>query len=149
MLTIRQSRPSDTSALVSLRTTWSFEQTGGPVLDPDFEDSYRAWAAKNPRTVFVAELDGVVIGMMNLMVFERMPKPGKAASCWVYLGNAYVTEAQRNKGIGGQLLAAAIQFSRDINAARIVLSPSEESRTFYARNGFKPAAELFVKTLEY
>jgi predicted N-acetyltransferase YhbS len=50
----------------------------------------------------------------------------------------------RNAGIGAQLVQAAVEFSRGINAARTVLSPSPASRNFYARLGFQPAEELSV-----
>lgn len=145
MLTIRQSLPSDTSGLIELRTMWAGEQTPEPLEDPDFEVAYRSWEANNSRTMFVAELDGTLVGMLNLMVFERMPKPGKKSTCWIYLVNAFVVAAHRNMGVGSRLMDAAIQFSRDIHAARIVLSPSDESQTFYARHGFEPADELLVR----
>ncbi|MGO1517464.1 GNAT family N-acetyltransferase [Arthrobacter rhombi] len=149
MLIVRQSLPTDTSDLIKMRTEWVAEQTIEPIEDPDFASDYLSWEANNPRTMFVADLDGKLIGMLNLMVFERMPKPGKKSSCWVYLGNAFVAEDYRNGGVGGRLMEAAIQFSQGINAARIVLSPSDESQTFYARHGFEPAEELLVKRFEY
>lgn len=145
MLTIRQSLPSDTPGLIELRTKWTVEQTGDPLEDPNFENDYRSWEANNPRTTFVAELNGVLEGMLNLMVFERMPKPSKKSTCWIYLGNAFVMAEHRNLGVGGHLMEAAIQFSQDIHAARIVLSPSEESQGFYARHGFDRADELLVR----
>ncbi|WP_442864644.1 GNAT family N-acetyltransferase [Arthrobacter sp. HY1533] len=147
MLTIRLSRPSDTPSLIKLRTTWVAEQAGGPLEDPDFERDYRSWEANNPRTMFVADMDGALVGMLNLMVFERMPRPGKKSTCWVYLGNAFVVADNRNMGVGSRLMDAAIQFSQDIRAARIVLSPSDESQSFYARHGFEPADELLVRRL--
>jgi predicted N-acetyltransferase YhbS len=82
--------------------------------------------------------------MLNLMIFERMPKPGMAASRWVYLGNVYVLPAFRNAGIGGRLVETSIQFSQGIKAVRMVLSPSAESREFYARLGFRSAGELNI-----
>lgn len=82
--------------------------------------------------------------MLNLMIFERMPKPGKPASVWVYLANAYVLPAHRNHGVGGSLLDAAVEFARSINAARIVTSPSPAAKGFYARHGFEAAEELAV-----
>ncbi|MCB5273730.1 hypothetical protein BJG92_01254 [Arthrobacter sp. SO5] len=125
---------------------WASEQEPAIQEDPDFEDTYRDWMDANPRKFFVAQQDGELIGMLNLMIFERMPKPGKASSRWVYLGNAYVLPAFRNAGIGGRLVEASIQFSKSIKAARMVLSPSVESRDFYARLGFQPAAELNIRT---
>lgn len=90
MLTIRQSSPSHTPGLIKLRATWVAEQSGEPLEDPDFERDYRSWEANNPGTMFVADLDGSAVGMLNLMAFERMPRPGKKSTCWVYLGNAFV-----------------------------------------------------------
>lgn len=98
----------------------------------------------SPRQFFVAEDGGELIGMLNLMIFERMPKPGKESSRWVYLGNVYVLPEFRNAGIGGRLVDASIQFSQSIKAVRMVLSPSAESRDFYARLGFEPAGELNI-----
>lgn len=150
MLSIRQARATDTPGLIQLRAAWVAEQTGGePAEDPDFDNSYRTWQAKNERTMFVADLDGTLIGMLNLMVFERMPKPSKKSTCWVYLGNAFVVEDHRNGGVGSMLLDAAIHFSKNIQAARIVLSPSDDSQNFYARRGFEPAQELLIKRFEY
>ena len=73
-----------------------------------------------------------------------MPKPGTEPSRWVYLGNAYVLPEFRNEGIGGRLEEASIRVAHGIKAVRMVLPPSDESRDFYARLGFEPAAELNI-----
>ncbi|ALE04942.1 hypothetical protein AL755_04645 [Arthrobacter sp. ERGS1:01] len=86
---------------------------GVPVEDPNFDQAFRSWEADNPRTMFVADDDGALVG------------------------------------VGGRLLDAAIEFSQDIQAARMVLSPSDESQNFYARHGFVPAEELLVRSFEY
>jgi predicted N-acetyltransferase YhbS len=93
----------------------------------------------------VAEQDDVLIGMLNLMIFRRMPKPRKEASCWVYLGNVYVLPQHRNVGTGRRLVEASVEFSQSIGAARMVLSPSAGYRSFYARLGFQPAEELVIR----
>ncbi len=145
MPTIREDRPEDRAALAALRAGWAAEQEPGLAHDPDFEGAYNNWMDANPRKFFVAEQDGRLVGMLNLLVFDRMPKPGKNPSCWVYLGNVYVLPAFRNSGVGGRLVEAAIEFAREIGAARMVLSPSPASRSFYARLGFESAAELTVR----
>lgn len=152
MITIREEAPGDRTALAALRTTWSEEQASvlanGPVWDSqEFDDIFGAWLDANPRKFFLAEADGVPVGMLNLMIFERMPKPGKEPTRWVYLGNVYVLPEFRNAGIGAKLVEAAIGFSRGIQAVRILLSPSPASGTFYARLGFEPAEALNVLTL--
>jgi predicted N-acetyltransferase YhbS len=144
MLIVRDETAGDRAALAALRAMWAAEQEPGLDDDSDFEDAYSAWMEANPRKFFVAEEGGQLVGMLNLLVFERMPKPGKKPSHWVYLGNVYVLPHCRNAGIGARLVEAAIEFSRDITAARMVLSPSPASRNFYARLGFQPAEELSV-----
>ena len=145
---IRKATPRDIPGLARLRAVWAAEAGGDGPAEADFEDAFRGWLAANPRTFFVAEdPSGQLIGMLNLLVFERMPKPGSPASVWVYLANAYVLPADRNAGVGGQLLEAAMAFARSIRAARIVTAPSEASKDFYARHGFEPAEELAVYRL--
>ena len=141
---VRKSTPADIPGIARLRTEWASEAGGGTAADPHFPDAFRTWLAANPRTFFVAEADQALVGMLNLSVFERMPKPGTPASLWVYLANAYVLPAHRNHGVGGSLLEAAVGFARSINAVRIVTSPSPASRGFYARHGFEAAEELAV-----
>lgn len=144
---IRADCPGDRAALAALRATWAAEQEPQPQDSHGFEAIYGDWMDANPRKFFVAEEDGELVGMLNLLVFERMPKPGKPLSCWVYLGNVYVLPDFRKAGIGAQLVQAAIGFSRSIRAARMVLSPSPASRSFYARLGFQPAEELNILRL--
>lgn len=144
MLIIRDEITEDRAAVAALRAAWAAEQEPGAGVDPDFEAVYSSWRDANPRKFIVAERDGELVGMLNLLVFERMPKPGKEPSHWVYLGNVYVLPEFRNAGIGAQLVQEAIAFSRGIKAARMVLSPSPASRNFYTRLGFEPAVELNV-----
>ncbi len=145
MLIVREGRLDDIPGLTGLRATWAGEQDPGAAEDPDFEETFRDWAEANPRKVFVAEQDSVLIGMLNLMIFQRMPKPRKEASCWVYLGNVYVLPQHRNVGTGRRLVEASVEFAQSIGAARMVLSPSADSRSFYARLGFQPAEELDIR----
>lgn len=143
---VREGTPADFPQLVRLRALWVAEAGGDDAVDQGFEDAFRTWLAANPRTFFVAEAHaaGGLIGMLNLSVFERMPKPGRPASVWTYLANAYVLPARRNAGVGTALVEAAVEYSRLLGAARVVTSPSEASAAFYARNGFGPADELAV-----
>jgi len=84
--------------------------------------------------------------MMNLAIFERMPRPGRAPRRWGYLSNAFVLAAHRNQGIGGQLVAAVLSYADQNGFARAVLSPSERSIPFYERAGFGPAYTLMLRT---
>ncbi|MFD4640593.1 GNAT family N-acetyltransferase [Lentzea sp. NPDC058436] len=56
--------------------------------------------------------------------------------------------AHRNRGVGTTLLDTAVAHARDRGCARIVLSPSERSVSFYERAGFGPATMLLAHVLE-
>jgi GNAT superfamily N-acetyltransferase len=144
---IRQAGNADLAMLGSLRREWVREQ-GGDVRDPGYEDRFAAWfEQESPRRVtWVAEAGGRPVGMMNLAVFERMPRPGVMASRWGYLGNAFVLAGYRDQGIGSLLLEAVLSHASQEGFARVVLSPSERSVPFYTRAGFTAADSLLLWT---
>jgi GNAT superfamily N-acetyltransferase len=143
---IRRAEPSDLSTIVDLRREWAREDDGD-IADPDYEENLTAWYAREwPRRImWLAEDGSHPVGMMNLAVYERMPKPGRALSRWGYLGNVFVRVGYRNRGIGGQLVSAAFNYADENGFARVVLSPSERSIPLYVRAGFGPADALMVR----
>lgn len=147
MTTIRKAEPADTEGLAGLRATWAREQADSPNDDPDFAETFGRWQTNNPRTTFVATGEDSLVGMVNLLVFERMPKPNTPPSFWIYLCNLYVVPERRGRGLGSALLDAVFEFSNKLGAVRIVLSPSELSRPLYQRNGFSVTDQLLVKSL--
>ena len=144
---VRQAEAADLGAIALLRRQWTQEQ-GGASDDPAFDERLATWFARESsrRIIWLAEADGRLVGMMNLVVFERMPRPGRAPSRWGYLGNAFVLAAYRNEGIGGQLLRALLGYADEEGFVRVVLSPSERSVPFYERAGFGPAEGLMLRT---
>lgn len=151
--TIRRATDADLAALAALRRESAREQEGEHD-DPGFEARFAAWLGRESarRIIWLAEAEaeagagagGGLVGAMNLTVFERMPRPGRAPACWGYLGNAFVLAAYRNQGIGGQLLDTVLGHARVQGFVRVVLSPSQRSIPFYQRAGFGPADELMV-----
>jgi len=147
---VRQVSSRDSTGLAALRRAWSEELAGGALDDAGFEERFSLWSAaeESRRVMFVAVLDGRDVGMVNLAVFERMPRPGQAGSRWCYLGNAFVLAEHRDRGVGSALLEVAVNHARACGAVRIVLSPSERSVPFYRRAGFTPATMLMAKSFE-
>ncbi|MFR9749674.1 N-acetyltransferase family protein [Nocardia sp. 004] len=145
---IRQAEDRDIQALAQLRRRWSEEQAGRSLEDNGFDEQFAQWyaAESEHRTIFLAEIDSNTVGMVNLTIFERMPRPGQPASRWGYLGNAFVLVEHRCQGIGAALLNALIAYARSRECIRIVLSPTDRSVPFYRRAEFGPATMLLART---
>jgi GNAT superfamily N-acetyltransferase len=146
-IVIRRAADADLPAIARLRSAWTREQRGA-VDDPGFDDRLAQWFARESgrRLTWLAEDDGEPVGMMSMAVFERMPQPGRDPGRWGYLGNAFVLEACRNRGVGGRLLDALLAYADEHGFARVVLSPSARSVPFYERAGFRPADSLLLRT---
>ena len=86
---IRRAEHADLAAIIQLRREWTQEQDGD-IAAPDFDEHLAAWFARESsrRIMWLAEEGGRPVGMMNLAIYERMPRPGRALSRWGYLGNA-------------------------------------------------------------
>jgi GNAT superfamily N-acetyltransferase len=143
---IHRADDADVSAIIQLRREWTREQAGDH-SDPGFDARLAAWFARESarRIIWLAEAAGRPVGMINLAIFERMPRPGHEPSRWGYLGNAFILEAYRNQGIGTQLLNAVIRYADDNDLVRVVLSPSERAISLYERAGFGPADNLMLR----
>jgi len=145
---IRRAEHADLAAIARLRREWTQEQDGD-IADPDFDEHLAAWFARESsrRIMWLAEEGGRPVGMMNLAIYERMPRPGRALSRWGYLGNVFVLAAHRNRGIGSTLVSAVLNYADENGFARVVLSPTERSISLYERAGFGPAGALMLRTL--
>jgi GNAT superfamily N-acetyltransferase len=131
---VRVAGADDAPAVATLRSLWS---TGEP-SDADFDREMAAWLALEGerRFVWLATVDGGPVGMATMLEYRRMPRPGRLDSRWGYVGNMFVREDARNRGIGSALLAAIVAAADVRGYARLVLSPSPRAVPFYERAGF-------------
>jgi GNAT superfamily N-acetyltransferase len=143
----------DAPVIAALRHRWAEEQAGGPIDDDGFEAAFGAWydRERGQRLTWLAYDGDEAVGMLNMLVFTRMPKPGDDRTGrprqWGYVANAYVAEPHRDAGLGSLLMEACLAAARERGFARLVLSPSDRSVPFYARHGFEPATSLMVRQL--
>lgn len=149
---VRPATRRDVPLRAALRRTWAEEEAGAALPDAGFEESFAEWFDREAaqRHSWLAECDGDAVGMLNLTVFTRMPRPHhgsepRAGDQWGYLANVYVVPAHRDRGTGGRLLDAAVAHADAHRFARLVLNPSERSVPFYARAGFAPASALMFR----
>jgi GNAT superfamily N-acetyltransferase len=149
---VRVATSDDITAVAALRRGWTEEYAGEAIEDHTFDAAFAEWSAReqNQRVTWLAEIDGRPVGMLNMVVFTRMPRPVAAGAPpsttqWGYIANVYVEAAARNVGIGAALVDAAIRHADEHRFARLVLSPSEQAVPLYERAGFTPATSLMVR----
>jgi ribosomal protein S18 acetylase RimI-like enzyme len=142
---IRTAEPDDVAALSALaRRTWS-EAFGEGVsagdetaeLEEGRSESYFS-GALGRETILVAEADGHLVGYVqfgNVNIPEVESRQGDQS-----LQRLYVETSLQRRGLGGQLLAAAMQHPRLVEARRIFLTvweKNERAVQLYERHGFR------------
>lgn len=133
-LVIRVAGETDVAALAELRAHWVADIES----EPDFPERVAAWMAAEGerRTTWLAVALDRPVGMASLFEYRRMPKPGREDSRWGYVGNLFVREGSRNRGIGSALLAEVTAAAEERFYARLVVSPSAEASSLFRRAGF-------------
>jgi len=96
---------------------------------------------------WIAERQSTSVGAVWAQLIEKIPNPVAEPEYYVYLTNFYVREEYRGEGIGSRLLAAVVEWSKSKNAEKIILWPTEGSKTFYLRHGFSFAGDLMLRNV--
>jgi GNAT superfamily N-acetyltransferase len=143
---IKIAGPGDARAVAALRRAWT-EEDDGPAGDAGFETRFVHWytAESGHRVTWLAETDGQAVGMVNLVEFSRMPRPGREPSTWGYLSNAFVLAGYRDRGTGSALLRAVLAHADAQGYVRVVLRPSQRAVPLYQRYGFSFENDVMVR----
>ncbi len=144
--TVQVATEADDPALAELRSDWTAETHPGGSGDRAFADLFSSWqdTQRGWRTFWVAHDDTRPVGMVNLLVVERMPRPGLPSGGWGYLGNLFVRSASRHGGVGTLLVEAVLRHARDLDLERVIVHPNDASLPFWRGSAFNQASDLFV-----
>ena len=144
---VRPLRRDDLGAAVAILQAGSLSPE---VEQPENLDAYwrAVLAIRDERgDVLVAERDGEVAGVCQLIVFTHLQHAG--GSC-AELESVHVRRDFRGQGIGAQLLAHAEQLARGASCYRIQLTSRNvrvDAHRFYEANGFILTSQGFKKSL--
>ncbi len=138
-LSIREAQAGDLPALVAI---FAADEVGGhgDTTDasqrPHYERAFATIAASASDTLYVAELDGEVVGTFQTTLVTALTGRGGAS----LIVEAVQTRGDmRGRGIGARMIAHAIERGREVGARQAQLT-SNLSRTdahrFYERLGF-------------
>jgi GNAT superfamily N-acetyltransferase len=138
-VTIRRAEAKDISALVTLLVTL-FTQEADFTPAPDKHERALKLLLKEPNsTIFVAEVGGVVAGMISLFTFisTALGEPATLVEDFV------VAEGHRGRGIGSALMAAVKAHVKETGQHRITLltdARNARGHKFYEAEGFSRSA---------
>ena len=146
--------------LQQLRSQWTVEgaaeraaegsaEGASDTADPEFAGRFASWFdhESEQRTFWLAEGAGRPVGMLNLLVVRRMPRPGHVDRAWGYLGNLYVLPERRRQGVGTLLVDAALGEAMHRGLVRLVLHPNAGSLPFWRSRAFSETGDLWVREL--
>ena len=117
---VRAFRPTDLDGALAANDAVGW--TGRRVL-------FDYYAARGDCALFVAEVDGAVVGTAGATIF-----PGAPATGWVH--GIVVRPGRQRSGLGARLTEAAIAWLRDRSADAVLLLATDAGRPVYERLGF-------------
>lgn len=125
---------------------WDFRAEDGerPIVGRDefvqrFVEEIAPEVASGRVTYWIAESGSEVIAQMALVRVNGIPRPSRASDQWGYLTDCYTRPTHRGQGVGTKLLAHVRAWGEGEDLELLLVSPSEEAESFYARAGFTEA----------
>jgi ribosomal protein S18 acetylase RimI-like enzyme len=154
---IREYRQDDRQAVrACVVELQEFERTIDPRLRPgeDMADGYFDSIQQRCREaagrIFVADLDGHVVGFVAVLAHEPFTQLDDPPGTYGFVSDLVVRAAHRSQGIGRQLLERAEAFARNAGAKELricVLAENTAARQLYLKAAFEPHQEILVKPL--
>jgi GNAT superfamily N-acetyltransferase len=137
--TVRAGNVGDAEAMAGLRwrrATQDHGYDGGN--REEFVAALREWMVAHAGThfPFVAEQDGVVVGMAWLMVGARVPTAGAYERRFGDVQSVFVEAELRNDGIGALLIEKLLETADKQGLEHVTVHSSERAIAFYRRHGF-------------
>lgn len=115
---------------------------------PSFINEFISFLNKNKDyQIVVAEESGIVVSAMFVYLIPKLPKPNGNAKYIAYLTNVYTKKEYRNKGIGTRIIEYIKSDLIKKKCELLFAWPSDNSISWYQRNGFNEDNEIFECTL--
>jgi len=147
---IRRAIADDAPALAALR--YDFRAASRPAIESreEFVPRFLQWirprlASNAPWRVWVLEYGGSVVGNVWLQLVDKLPNPNARRELHGYITNFFLRPEHRNGGAGSRLLEAVLEECKRSNVDAVFLWPTERSRPFYERHGFKPPSDMLAR----
>jgi GNAT superfamily N-acetyltransferase len=146
---IRSAVPSDVVPLVALLEHGALEEENEESSDLNaYSEALAAIQASGTSDVLVAELDGAVVGMCQVLMLRHFQRRGGLCA---EVESMHVHPVLPGRGIGERLLDAVVDTARQAGCYWVQLTSNllrTEAHRFYERHGFVPSHVGFKRLLE-
>jgi GNAT superfamily N-acetyltransferase len=155
-LEIRIATEDDLNQLAQMR--WLARAEGGEDhanLSPkDFKEGFiqslREWMRGASHTSWIALIDGAIVAHISIYKVKLLPRPIRLIDHFGVITENYTLPQFRNRGIGSNLLRHIINWARKQDYELLIVYPSQEARSFYARAGFQERCDVMeLRLREY
>ncbi|WP_457966531.1 GNAT family N-acetyltransferase [Arthrobacter sp. D1-29] len=145
---VRPARPGDVTGLAALKEAWA--QLSRPVSESErreFAEDLAAWMRSQGQALMchVAEIDGQLVGMAWLVLFERVPDIHDRTRLTGDLQSVYVLPQHRERGIGRALVRSLIDRADERGVPRVTVSANAAAAGMYSAEGFGTAPYLLER----
>lgn len=143
-LVIREATAADAGRLAELR--YEFRSALRPAVEEKeaFLGRCTIWMRRRLAAdwkCWVATSGEEIVGQIWLQVVEKLPNPGREPERHGYITNLYLKPEFRG-GVGGKLLARALEWASRQEVDAVILWPTARSRSLYLRHGFQAPADM-------
>ena len=151
VVTLRDARREEVAAIVAMLADDMLGGTRDQVADPLPDAYYKAFdaiAASRDNCLLIAELDGEVVGTLQLTFIPGLSKLGAQK---MLVEAVRVVSARRGTGIGRQIMAAAIALARARHCKSVELTSHQrriDAHRFYEKLGFAASHVGMKRALE-
>lgn len=143
---MRRARASDWPAVSSLLAELGRPDVRGRPDEGDHASLFEAYLARPDAVGLVAEVEGDVVGFVDLEFRQRL----NFATPQAWIPDLIVADRARGSGVGAALLATADELSRERGCWGMTLESAtwrRDAHRFYEREGWNPTAHSFTKPL--
>jgi GNAT superfamily N-acetyltransferase len=125
-----------------------FRKPDGPVRER--EDILEQVAGGVNMGLFVADVDGQVVGVLQVLICESPPERLLVPRYYASIDDLVVRKSWRRQGIGRALMARAEEWARERDLERIELGVWEfnaDAIRFYERLGYVTQSRTMIKPM--
>ncbi|MGE5604331.1 MAG: GNAT family N-acetyltransferase [Bacteroidota bacterium] len=142
-LVIRDYIPSDYKTIKLL-----IDELGYPSSEEEVKERLEKISSDKTLRTLVAEMEGKIIGFIGLCKSYAYERNG----CYIRITALVVSEKYRKIGIGTELIQAAEEWAKTVNASCILLNSGvdrKEAHKFYENKGYCIKGYSFFKNIVY